>query len=237
LQECSISSGLATRFSDVNGVFRPFIVDPNAVPDLLSGDREALPRPSVVGGRRRWVGACGRVQSTATGLGAVTRFSFQKSRPKKIMRNLAELNINEGGKAVERPAPSREDIVEFEQAFGVSLPPGLSFLLQASNGGHPEFDAVGGPDGHYAVNSFYHLIASDKGTESIWYAMTHWRPILGDHAVPFANTGGGDQFFIDLSNNPPSVKLCRHDEGMRLIEVAPSFEVFIDELSFDPDMI
>ena len=62
------------------------------------------------------------------------------------MRNLAELNINEGGKAVERPAPSREDIVEFEQAFGVSLLPGLSFLLQASNGGHPEFDAVGGPE-------------------------------------------------------------------------------------------
>jgi hypothetical protein len=153
------------------------------------------------------------------------------------VRNLAELNINEGGKAVERPAPSREDIVEFEQAFGVSLPPGLSFLLQASNGGHPEFDAVGGPDGHYAVNCFYHLIASDKGTESMWYAMTHWRPILGDHAVPFANTGGGDQFFIDLSNNLLSVKLCRHDEGMRLIEVAPSFEVFIDELSFNPDMI
>lgn len=67
------------------------------------------------------------------------------------MRNLAELNINEGGKAVNRPAPSRD--------------------------------------------------------------------------------------FIDLSDNPASVKLCRHDEGMRLIEVAPTFEVFIDELSLDPDMI
>jgi hypothetical protein len=153
------------------------------------------------------------------------------------MRNLAELNINEGGMAVKRPAPSREDIVEFELAFKVSLPPGLSILLQTSNGGHPEFDTIADSDGNVAVNRFYHLTASDKGTESIWYAMTHWRPILGDRAIPFASTGGGDQFFIDLSDNPPSVKLCRHDEGMRLIQLAPTFEAFIDELSSDPDMI
>lgn len=153
------------------------------------------------------------------------------------MRNLAELNINDGGKKSCRPPPTNEDVLQFEKFFGISLPAGLILFLSQSNGGHPELDAVGGPNGQYAVNRFYHLILSDKGTESLWFAMTHWRPILGNQAIPFANTGGGNQFFLDLEDDPPSVKLCLRDEDMRRVQIAPSFETFIDELSIDPDMI
>jgi hypothetical protein len=153
------------------------------------------------------------------------------------MRDLAQLNINDGGRFVLRQPPSDETFADFEETFGISLPEGLKFLLRVANGGHPELDSVGGASGQYSVNRFYYLAPEDRGPESLWYAAVHWRPILGDRAVPFADDGGGNQFFLDLSDAPPSVKLCLHDEAMRVVLIAPSFEAFIDALDIDPDMI
>ena len=138
---------------------------------------------------------------------------------------------------MERRAPRAQDIDDFERTFGVLLPLGLTRLLNVANGGHPELDAVCGAAGQFSVNRFYHLCANDNGTESLRYAMTHWRPILGLQAIPFANTGGGDQFFIDLADSPPTVKLCLHRNETLIVQVAPSFEIFIDELAIDLDMI
>lgn len=157
------------------------------------------------------------------------------------MRDLSELNINEGGRPVERPAPSRSVIEAFERHFGLRLPLNYVALLEYANGGHPELDTFGlnrEPDAaHWAVNWFFHL-DDDKGSvSSLWTATEKWQRILGKKALPFALDGGGNPFFLDFDTTPPSVKVSVHDEGFRIVNLAPSFEVFLDGLSADPDMI
>ena len=152
------------------------------------------------------------------------------------MRNLEELNINEGGAPPQRAAPAVAAITAFEKKFGLRLPDDLKLLLNFANGGHPELDAVGGAEGQFGVSRFYHLDDHDHGSESLWYATEHWRPILGKDALPFAFDGGNKQFFLDLAVCPPAVKLWVGDE-LRAVDIAPSFEQFIDSLDMDPDMI
>jgi hypothetical protein len=48
-------------------------------------------------------------------------------------------------------------------------------------------------------------------------------------AVPFAENGLGDQFFLDISTTPASVKIYYHEVNA-IVEIAPSFEQFIDRL-------
>lgn len=153
------------------------------------------------------------------------------------MRELSELNINEGGRPVTRPAPTEALFADFESKTGRQLPAELRGLLQFANGGHPELDSVAGSEGQFVVNAFYHLTPDDHGPESLWYAVQHWTPILGQAALPFADDAGGNQFFLDLSSNPAVVRFCVHDEAMRIVDISASFEAFIDSLEIDPDMI
>jgi hypothetical protein len=157
------------------------------------------------------------------------------------MRDFAELNINDGGKPVARPAPSAAAVRAFEQAFAVELPRAYLALLRAANGGSPEVDTIA-PNGEkqperWSVNRFYHLDDDRSSPASLWKAMERWRPVLGARAIPFANDGGDNQFFLDLTMSPPPVKVCIHDEELRSVLLAPSFEAFIDALYVDPDMI
>lgn len=153
------------------------------------------------------------------------------------MRDLTELNITQGGKSMRRPPPSDAVIAAFEAEIGMPLPAELKHLLRFSNGGHPELDSVDGGEGGCAVSKFYHLTEEDRGTESLWYAIEEWRPVVGPQFIPFARTGGGDPFLLDVSVTPHSVKICRHDEDMEIYEVSPSFEAFIDSLAINPDYL
>jgi hypothetical protein len=153
------------------------------------------------------------------------------------MRNLAELNINEGGRPVERPTPSEKLFHEFESKTGLRIPPELRELLKFSNGGHPELDSVHGSRGQFAVDTFYHLTPDDRGPESLWYAAENWGAILGRAALPFAADAGGSQFFLDLGCAPARVRLCLHAEGMRIVDVSCSLDEFLNALEIDPDMI
>jgi hypothetical protein len=67
--------------------------------------------------------------------------------------------------------------------------------------------------------------------------MHQWRVVLGEQALPFAEDGEGNQFFLDLRRSPAAVKVCLHDESFSTVDVAPSFEMFIDGLSVEPDML
>lgn len=154
-----------------------------------------------------------------------------------MIRDLKELNINEGGGGVKRLPPTDADFISFEQKTGLRVPSGLRCLLMFSNGGGPELNTVRGTSGMFSLDSFFHLTSDDFGTESMWYAVKHWRPILGGAALPFAQDGGGNQFFLDLAAYPPAVKLCLHDESMRVLNVSSNFEEFINSLELDPDMI
>jgi cell wall assembly regulator SMI1 len=153
------------------------------------------------------------------------------------MRNLVQLRINEGGRPVLRLPPSVTTIELFERTYKVELPVGIRKLLAISNGGHPELDSIKGQHGEFAIDTFYHLPKDDRGPESFWYAIDHWRPILGAKALPFASDGGGNQFFIDLDSAEQPVKICLHDRDMTVLVVARSFEQLIDSLSVNPDFI
>jgi hypothetical protein len=157
------------------------------------------------------------------------------------MRNLSELNINEGGKRVGRLAPSNEIIDAFQSHFGISLPELYLKLLRHSNGGHPEIDSIESVakpgTSRWAVNRFYHLDNDTTSVGSLWAATEKWRSILGEKSIPFASDGGGNQFFLDLRTSPAKVKVCVHDQNFAFIDLAHSFESFIDGLSVDPDMI
>jgi SMI1 / KNR4 family (SUKH-1) len=156
------------------------------------------------------------------------------------MRDLSELNINEGGEPVRRPAPAEGMIQAFQAHFEILLPPDYLILLRHSNGGHPELDTikpVGRPGtSEWAVSKFYHLDGDKTSHTSLWAAMAEWRRVLGNTALVFAADGGGNQFFLDLKTSPPVVKVCVHDENFLSLEIAPSLEAFIDGLYLDPDM-
>lgn len=157
------------------------------------------------------------------------------------MRNLAELNINEGGKPVGRLAPSMEAINKFQAYFGLILPEEYIRLLRFSNGGHPELDSIEPVNrpgaARWSVNRFYHLNEDRTSAASLWAATEKWRTWLGNDALPFAEDGGGNQFFIDFKVSPPAIKVCIHDESFSIIDITPSLEAFIDALSIDPDMV
>lgn len=157
------------------------------------------------------------------------------------MRDIRELNINEGGRVVTRPKPTLADYKSLEAEYEIQVPEGLRSLLEHANGGHPELDSIlpeSSPCGErFGVSRFFHLLSGDQNPGSFDYALRHWRSILGAKALPFADDGGGNLFFLDWHDSPPTVKLCLHDANMKLILIAPTFDAFVDGLEMDPDMI
>jgi hypothetical protein len=156
------------------------------------------------------------------------------------MRNLDELNINDGGKKITRPAPSEKQIKDFQEQFKLSLPKEYIELLQYSNGGHPELDSfrIENEDSIdlWGINRFYHLDDDKQSLENLWRATEEWQKVLGTSIVPIENDGGGNQICLDMSSNG-AVFLCIHDRKFRRIEIAQSIVEFIDLLEEDPDMI
>ena len=157
------------------------------------------------------------------------------------MRDLAELNINSGGRPVTRPSPSKAAVEDFQREFRVSIPSELLALLQFANGGHPELDSYnpnGSEDANsFAVNCFYFLTEDREADYSLWQAIRTWRPYIGPNALPFAEDGGGNILFLDLSSDPPPVKVCWHDENFKVGEMTPSLEALVDGLCENPDYI
>lgn len=157
------------------------------------------------------------------------------------MRDLAELNINEGGLPVGRMPPTEKQIHAFETRFGVRLPDDYLTLLRHSNGGHPERNVFcpKGLKGDYleSVDHFYHLNDDQHDVEGLWWTTEQWQRVLSNRVISIADNGGGDQIMLVYDNEIPGIKLCIHDEDFRFVHVADSFAEFIDMLSEDPDAI
>ena len=125
-------------------------------------------------------------------------------------------------------------ISEFEHHFHVTLTAEHVKLLRYCNGSEPEPNAIYRPDDDVDpvswINRFYYVVRDRAGLENLWEETAHWRSILGPMAVPFAENGLGDQFFLDISTTAASVKIFYPEENAIIVEIAPSFEQFIDRL-------
>jgi hypothetical protein len=157
------------------------------------------------------------------------------------MRDLSELNINEGGRPVSRPPPTPEDISRIEELVGAKLPSEYVAFLIFSNGGHPELDVIavnGAP--RWGVDRFFH-VSSDAGSalNIFWNYHAFRRTGIDKSVLPIAANGGGDLFCLDLSEaGDGKVILWIHDvPGGKIVQVADSFEELIDRLIIDPDAI
>lgn len=155
------------------------------------------------------------------------------------MRDLTELNINEGGKPVSRRKPLQSDIEAFEQHFRVVLPKSYVFLLQFSNGGHPEVDSFcvnDDPADLWNLNHFYHLLPEVTDSENLWEETSNLQGILGSGVVPIGDDGGGNTVFLSYDSDPPNIKLVIVD-SMEIVKVCDTFERFIDNLRMNPDYL
>lgn len=161
---------------------------------------------------------------------------------KHLMRDLKELNINEGGEPVTKPAPSPEEVRKFMDHFGVLLPEEYINLLSFANGGCPEIDSFTYLDGRgkSAINSFYRLTPDQTDLYGIWRRTEYLRKVLSEaniasNVVAIAENGGADDIFLDMSNMPPSVHILYRTSGNSMPKIADSFGEFIDSLYYEPD--
>ncbi|WP_406700732.1 SMI1/KNR4 family protein [Singulisphaera sp. Ch08] len=156
------------------------------------------------------------------------------------MRDLNELNINEGGRPVFRRVPTDEEIGAFESHFNLRLPPDYVSFLKQTNGGHPEIDSFrpsgAEEDTLWSVNRFYHLSPEKDDLEGLWRAKGEWQGVLGDRVVPIANDSGGNQILLDYSSGSPTVGLCIHDDDFRMLHLSDTFSSFLDMLVRDPEI-
>ena len=155
------------------------------------------------------------------------------------MANIAELNINCGGKPVAGFTGSGATFEELERLAGDALPAAYVDFIRSADGGHPEvgcFRVPGGePDNIVEVDWFYSV--ANPELESIRSALEGFGALLGPGALPIGRDGGGNQFYLLLSSQPPSVWLYLHDEGGKRIKLADCFEEFISGLISNPDFI
>ena len=147
------------------------------------------------------------------------------------MRPLAELKITEYG-----PPATEELIREFEQYIGRKLPEDYLLFLRQYGGGAPEigdFRTRGG--GCWGVCDFYSIGIERNSTMSLWWAYDVWSKVMGEHLVPIAFDGGGDQMALRYGDRPePDVVVIVH-EGYDVAEVADTFGEWIDSLYIDDE--
>ena len=159
------------------------------------------------------------------------------------MRDLTELNINEGGKPVTRPHPTPGQIAFIEQLIGRKLPQTYVDFLMSSNGGHPEVcdfsDRTEGSYEEWAVDHFFHISSELDSTESVVWNYRHRWPGAAREIFPIAADGGGNLVCLDLTEpGKDRVIVWVHDDpDLPIVEVADSFEEFIDSLTMGSESI
>ena len=117
------------------------------------------------------------------------------------MRDLNELNLNEGGRRVAALPPTAHQLAVVEQLVGATLPETYIRFLQFSNGGHPERNLFeierDGQRFGWGVNSFFHIASDVETTDDVgdvvWNYHHRW-PGTPRELLPIARDGGGNLF-------------------------------------------
>lgn len=167
------------------------------------------------------------------------RFLQARLKTKGYSMDLARLNINIGG------LPScgyQGDVSVFDQVallVGVPLPPSYLELIHTADGGHPEigcFSPIGADDENmFEIDYFYAF--DNLAVERVQDVIEKWTPFLGERTLPIGRDGGGNLIFLDMSSGSETVWIALHDQGMKKIKIAESFESFINSLRANPDFI
>lgn len=152
---------------------------------------------------------------------------------------IERLNINIGGDPVAGYVGSDELFYEVGGMVGGCLPESYMQFIRTVDGGCPEIGCFllpgDDPDNIFEVNEFYSF--TDERIENIVDVIKDWQSILGDGALPIGADGGGNQIYLVLTDEEPSVWIYLtddEDDEVR-IKVANSFEDFIASLMADPD--
>lgn len=154
------------------------------------------------------------------------------------MRALSELKITHDQsfplKAKERA------ILQFEAAFEVVLPDDYKKFLKTFNGGEPNICRFKfSTNDESWVNAFFGLGRSRKQPppESLdWDFNNLWdethiaRRNIGSPIIPFAIDPMGDYLVLDCRKPRGPVFLALHENRYKLIRLAQSFSIFIDNL-------
>jgi hypothetical protein len=163
-----------------------------------------------------------------------------KWRAKKLGNhmNVERLNINVGGKRSPGFVGNDKDFEQIDALIGAQLPKDYIIFIKAADGGHPEVGSffLDGDREHnsFSVDWFYTF--SNPNVENIKTAISQWGKLLGRKMLPIARDGGGNQFYLNLTDVVPTVWIYLHDNNER-IKLADSFVEFLSALTDNPDFI
>ncbi len=156
------------------------------------------------------------------------------------MRDLNDLNIRHfGGSAT--PPPTPDQIALVESLIGTRLPSSYIELLMFSNGGWPEakvfYDRTEGSREEWTVDHFFHISSNLDSSENVVLHYRHRWNGAAREILPIADDGFGNLICLDLTERGGGrVIVWVHDDpDLPIVEVADSFEEFIDSLTLPPD--
>jgi hypothetical protein len=158
------------------------------------------------------------------------------------MRDLTELNLNQGGQRVRRARPTPTQLCLIETIVGAKLPEAYAKLLEVSNGGHPELDTFHfGPSEcpqEWSINLFFH-VSSETGPDSVLWNYNHRWPGAPREVLPIGNDGLGNLICLDLTEGGRgAVIIWVHDmPGGQVVRAAESLEQLLANLGVNPDFI
>jgi hypothetical protein len=159
------------------------------------------------------------------------------------MRDVSELGIKEFGS---RPFPAVTEVSlrEFECAFDVNLPESYVQFLRFANGGTLQMREYENPSTgeRGGVNDFYGLGSREDDERALslgkwdfgnlWGEARVFREFSPKPGIPFARDGGGNQLYLDYSQEIIQVSRLIF-ESKSSYHVAQSFEQFLDLLRIE----
>lgn len=155
------------------------------------------------------------------------------------MRNLAELNLNIGGKPVMRKPPSQKALSLLADLTKMPVEKDYIKFLMQSNGGHPQLNAFvpecNSQENVWSVDMFYHVDEDEiEHHHSVFKVLRDWKSQLRKGELPIGCDGGNNQICLGRQGE---IFIIVADGITKRYPVASSFTNFIDLLHEDSEFI
>ncbi len=154
--------------------------------------------------------------------------------------NTERLNINVNGVPSPGYSGDKDLFSELASLVNSDIPDVYIEFLTKVNGGHPEigcFSALDDTSGSnlFDVDWFYSI--DNPSVENVKDMLSEWGNVLGPKNLPIGRDGGGNQIYLNLESDNPTVWLYLHDENGAGLKLSNSFTEFLDSLISNPDFI